>query len=124
MLEKLKKFFKFLNDYKETLGGSFIIIVVLIVLCLIVIEIYHSWPDKANCAEEKITKVGGCDRNGLCSVELESGQTAFTYYPVQGHKSVVCKCKDNTYIEDVRRSLFNNKYIIFGDCYPHLKESK
>ena len=31
---------------------------------------------------------------------------------------------DNTYVEGVRRSFFNNKYNISGDCHFNLKESK
>lgn len=44
------------------------------------------------CYQAKVVKVGGCDRYGTCSVEIEGGKITVTYFPVEGYDSEVCTC--------------------------------
>ena len=120
MFEVGTKIWKF---FVANLGSIIVFCLAITAIYLCVIACYYSYPGEAKCAEEQITKVGGCDRNGLCSVELESGQAAFTFYPLQGHKSFVCKCGNN-YTENIRRISYNNGYITEGICGLSEKEGE
>ena len=59
--------------------------VVAIILFVSVIMMKHSLNEKQKfCNGTSIIEIGGCDHNGNCAVKLNTGEVAFSRYPLLG----------------------------------------